>query len=346
MGEFSPQRHANPNNPIIVVGSVDWDGRASDFNSHVGPAFRADSWLTGEMSVYALGRDIPIVVPGPEDHYRKESGTSLAAPQIAGLAAYFLGLPGLPWTKGIVSKTMKDWLVSGSRQPPWSPDGFNVGYNKVHDILQYCVPGSSVLPPGASRGWGLDLTGIPGRLIRIFKRQSKGVENVIFEKGQLRNSKYSNEVTILPARSFYQRSFKVTDGWSFTSSSLVSCQGDFSHNLRGHPNQLHHPDQRHRPSQQPLLYPNLLLQCPLHTDQIPTSQLAAGPAHQIQQRRAWGIQASMKWIWLRLSIILVWHTGPSTSSIRWLLRMIQTSSYICQQQRRSRHLSALLRRIA
>lgn len=198
MGVTSPQRHANANNALIVVRSVDWLGLPSDFNTRVAAspiAIGREVHLTGEISVYALGQNVKTAVVGPGNEYRLSNGTSFAAPQIAGLAAYFLGLPGLKWPKGSVSKVMKDYIVNGRREFVPSFDGFDVASNKVWEIMQYCQLGSSVLPPQKRRRWFSGLLDILDTTANKFKRQNRNHETTIFENGHLKDSKYSNDVS-------------------------------------------------------------------------------------------------------------------------------------------------------
>ncbi|KAL8893276.1 MAG: hypothetical protein Q9192_005427, partial [Flavoplaca navasiana] len=196
MGSTTPQRYANPNNALIVVGSVDADGFHSDFNSHVGPWPDAplDTELVGDISIYALGQEMNIIDAYSRNGFTYANGTSFAAPQIAGLAAYFLALPGLPWTPGSVSYLMKTYLLYWRRQFGTSLDGLDIAYNGVWDILKYCEPDTSVLPePLHHRRWLNGLVQMLGSMLKKVKRQNKGEEKAIFENGHLRDSKYSNE---------------------------------------------------------------------------------------------------------------------------------------------------------
>ncbi|KAL8892774.1 MAG: hypothetical protein Q9215_000366 [Flavoplaca cf. flavocitrina] len=196
MGSTTPQRYANPNNALIVVGSVDADGFHIDFNSHVGPWPEAplDTELVGDISIYALGQEMNIIDAYSRNGFTYANGTSFAAPQIAGLAAYFLALPGLPWTPGSVSYLMKTYLLYWRRHFGTSFDGLDIAYNGVWDILKYCEPDTSVLPePLHHRRWLNGLVQMLGSMLKKGKRQNKGEEKVIFENGHLRDSKYSNE---------------------------------------------------------------------------------------------------------------------------------------------------------
>ena len=196
MGSNSPTRHANPNNPLIVVGAVDKNGRPSGFNKPIRPqpgAIGRDRQLTGEHTVFAMGENIDMVTTNEQSGYGKASGTSFATPQIAGLAAYLLTLPGLVWPIGYVSKSVKDHIVINKRKAPESPDGSGVAYNGIQYILRCQNDASN---PGKLRRWYTDYTAVPNYLTLVIKRQksSKGKEITIFKDGRLTDQKYSNEV--------------------------------------------------------------------------------------------------------------------------------------------------------
>ncbi|KAL8787213.1 MAG: hypothetical protein Q9213_002324 [Squamulea squamosa] len=204
IGGGSPARYANPRNPLIVVGSVDLDGCPSDFNSLVASwpgAHGRDEQLTGEISVYALGSQVKVVRPGTADGFDFLNGTSYAAPQIAGLAAYALGLPNSQWKSGKVSSLVKNWITDRKRQFQ-SLDGDGIAYNSINQMLMYCEPGSSLLPTRPpQRRWSVDLAHISGYITKFLKRRIKVQETIIFENGHLTDSKYSNEVRRTTPRS-------------------------------------------------------------------------------------------------------------------------------------------------
>ncbi|KAL8750407.1 MAG: hypothetical protein Q9199_007090 [Rusavskia elegans] len=214
MGSNTPQRFANPNNELIIVGSVDKYGLPSRFDKEVGPAPGAigrDLQLTGEYTVYAMGEDVDVIIAGSQNGYRKATGNSASAPQIAGLAAYLLRLPGILWPPGQVPKVMKDYIVAKKRTGPRSPDGFGIGYNVIEEILALCQR-----PPpgfGKSRRWYVEHTELSDYLGRVFRRQQNGKskEITIFKDGHLTDSKYSNE---LPG------GFEPKPTWSTKTSSL------------------------------------------------------------------------------------------------------------------------------
>ncbi|KAL8879344.1 MAG: hypothetical protein Q9198_003024 [Flavoplaca austrocitrina] len=195
LGAISPQRHANRNNPIILVGSVNADGVPDGYNKDIGPASDArgrDLQFVGENIIYALGDDVDVIVSGAEQGSEKVDGTSFAAPQIAGLAAYFLTLPGSVWSPGHVAQSIKDHIVAKKRKAPGSPDGFNVAYNAIEEILR-CPPGSS--GSKKSRRRFIDYTAVADYFTNVYRRQkrSKSEETTIFKDGRLTDQKYSNK---------------------------------------------------------------------------------------------------------------------------------------------------------
>lgn len=256
MGNFSPQRHANPNNPMILVGSVNKNGLPSDFNVAIGVAASKrgrDRLLTGEHTVWALGEDVDVIKTGTQNEYTTKRGASYAAPQVAGLAAYFLKLPGLLWPQGRVSKTMKDYLVAKKRTGPRSPDGIGVAYNSIENVLEWCQPPA----PGIKklRRRYINSTGLSTYFTRVFRRQQKSKNREIntFENGHLTDQKYSNEVSwpdLYPGESSTRpqdHSKLEADRLSRKCSSVVNYLVASSQNQRGHPRQRAH--HRHRPQQ-------------------------------------------------------------------------------------------------
>lgn len=204
IGAISPQRYASPYNAIIVVGSVDRQGRPSHFNRRVGHANNArgrDVRLTGEITVYALGEEVDSIQAGTIDEYEEKTGfgTSLASPQIAGLAAYLLMFPGLRWPLdelGRTPKLIKNFIVAKKRGPGRnSPDGVNIAYNGIEEIVPRCA---APAPPGARfkvRGWPLDPATITHYIANIFRRQKKGDDEIVMlENGRLTDPKYSEQV--------------------------------------------------------------------------------------------------------------------------------------------------------
>lgn len=199
IGGYSPQRFANPNNPLISVGAVDRQGLYSELvNAKIGPAVGAhgrDLQLKGSHTVYALGDNVDTMTPGTIIEYRLSSGTSFAAPQVAGLAAYFLTIPGLRWSPGSVAKLMKDFIVQQKRRSHLSggTDGWDIANNAVRGALP-CILGTIVRPK--PRRWSMDTASISDFIAKILRRRSKPKEVVIFEKGQLTDPKFSDQVSL------------------------------------------------------------------------------------------------------------------------------------------------------
>ncbi|KAI4136413.1 MAG: hypothetical protein L6R39_007800, partial [Caloplaca ligustica] len=198
MGDLTPQRYANPANPMINVGAVDRQGFYSHFiNNKIAPGtgvYGRDLQLMGERTVYALGDEVDILDPdGPTNrHYNRSGGTSYAAPQVAGLAAYLLTLPGLRFSPGLVSQTMKDFIKQQKRRNLPDEDGWDIAYNGVRGLLP-CIIGSHVLHPKPRR-WALDTASIHDYIAKIFKRQQSLKEIVIFKNGHLTDPKYSDQL--------------------------------------------------------------------------------------------------------------------------------------------------------
>lgn len=139
-GWVNPQRFASPHDAIITVGSIDRFGGISAFNLPINGPSADGSFLSGTFSVYALGEDIrtPNLNPADPNLYKLQSGTSLSAPIVAGLAAYYLTLPNtvLPAEAIRVPMAVKDHIVQLAREK--SHDRGGAAYNGVRDAL--CGP--------------------------------------------------------------------------------------------------------------------------------------------------------------------------------------------------------------
>ncbi|KAL8765678.1 MAG: hypothetical protein Q9209_007316 [Squamulea sp. 1 TL-2023] len=206
LGELSPQRHANALNPIIVAGSVDRYGRPSPFNRVVRyrlprPTSPRDRLLRGEFTAYALAENADVIDPDSASGYLRliAGTTTLAAPQIAGLAAYYMTLPGTHFAEEATAQDTKDWIIRNRRSRGISPDGFNITYNGIHEILQYCIPGTLDIPPPSPPAPPhrrvLGLRSAWKAVIKIFKRQQLNKETAIFENGHLTDPKDSGAVS-------------------------------------------------------------------------------------------------------------------------------------------------------
>ncbi|KAL8964454.1 MAG: hypothetical protein Q9197_006920, partial [Variospora fuerteventurae] len=183
MGDASPQRFVTPNNPLIVVGSVDADGSASYFNLPVGPpTINFDRRLQGGVTVYAPGADIKAAIPGtpehPFDNYAVVSGSSFSCSITSGLAAYYFGLPTESWpAPRDIPMAMKRKLIQTSRDG--SQGGLLVVHNGVWDLPCQAPP-----PPTKKKardvlksGGRDDLTQARKEALRA-SRKLKGLEPV------------------------------------------------------------------------------------------------------------------------------------------------------------------------
>ncbi|KAL8999850.1 MAG: hypothetical protein Q9169_001391 [Polycauliona sp. 2 TL-2023] len=133
-GVLNPSRYTKANNPIVNVGSVDDDGKPSAFNlpARPHPAYVFDRDLTGEHTVFAHASEIYTADRQPSPPYTIKSGTSFACPQVAGLAAYFLGLPNtVQPANADVAMAVKRQLVRLARDN--SVDAPKLAYNGVWD---------------------------------------------------------------------------------------------------------------------------------------------------------------------------------------------------------------------
>lgn len=134
IGSSTPQRFATPNNALIIVGSIDGNGIPSTFNLLPGPYSRIalDQRIVGEITVYAQGELVARPVAG--NMWRPASGTSLAAPQVGGLAAYLLGLPGIqkPNDLRTIGMAMKTKIRNTARDG--RADGAGVVHNGIWEL--------------------------------------------------------------------------------------------------------------------------------------------------------------------------------------------------------------------
>lgn len=143
LGDVSPQRYGRPNNALITVGSMNIDGLPSRKNPpEVATKTGRDPELKGSYTVYAQGEALKIARPwtfsdsGAHNAFEYNSGSSLATPQVSGLIAYLLGLPG----QGRVANTAfsAKQLVVYLRRNNDSPDAVGAAYNGVRQLV--CPP--------------------------------------------------------------------------------------------------------------------------------------------------------------------------------------------------------------
>lgn len=166
LSESFPQNLATATNPLIVVGACDADGnRWEGTTLETSPLVRPLSGLPGEISTWLDGDNVRCASKG--GGYEIDSGTSLAAPQISGLIAYYFSLPQAQLVplqgdtlgpnlhqKGRVAQLAKDYLVymqfarsNVPRGPVWTdPGAFGVPVASNGASKGYCVavPSSSM----------------------------------------------------------------------------------------------------------------------------------------------------------------------------------------------------------
>ena len=156
LAEAIPGCLGTPTNPLITVGAANLDGtRWEGTTQETG----------GSITTWAPGHDIKC--PANEDSgFQVRHGTSLAAPQIAGLAAYFMSLgqdelPREPLTsdefarmpfqgpnlhiKGKVSQSVKDYIhTMGYRRSPDNDKSVPLAYNGAQDGLCLVKPNTDI----------------------------------------------------------------------------------------------------------------------------------------------------------------------------------------------------------
>ena len=161
---------------ILVVGAVNRIGRRSVFNAWQSSAFGPS------LDVVAPGSDILSTAPGNSTW--SDSGTSMAAPMVSGVAALILSVnPNLTGreVREIIKRTAnRDILQAYNFEPTWRPNGTwnnQVGHGLVDAFAAVgtaalsgpgaCCPGATAtfsippLPPGATVRW------IPGDFLAV-----------------------------------------------------------------------------------------------------------------------------------------------------------------------------------
>ena len=155
LDEFVPQQLGTQQNSLITVGGVYSNGVLDTITTF-------DKGEGGSISVYALSRNVMVA------DFRNNAGsiignpgTSLAAPAVAGLAAYYASLPSLnnEWRRFHVALDMKRYIITHAYQrsanaiPNNLPDNYvatpgsiTVAYNQAPDGLcaahLQTIPGS------------------------------------------------------------------------------------------------------------------------------------------------------------------------------------------------------------
>lgn len=196
LGDSTPQRFGREDNPLITVGSIDKYGLESSFTTQEGDSSDGrDPLLTGHITVFAQGQEVETARPYGDESNRfiVGSGTSLSAPQVGGLAAYFAGEPGGgPFTAMGIKTKILDYSRGGD-----ADDGRYLINNGVQDLL--CSPES----PRKSRRKLKQLSvreKVKLEVARQNKDQNPRVETV-FANGQLQSSKFAELVSPLDRKS-------------------------------------------------------------------------------------------------------------------------------------------------
>jgi subtilisin family serine protease len=127
LNEITPQNLGTADNGLLTVGGVEKNGGLfADTNPDLGNG--------GSISVYAAARDVLVAGTGSDSEFKTVTGTSAAAPAVAGMAAYFFSLPELDsnWPDGRVARAMKQFFALSAR--------VQRSNNPVPDNLPYTPP--------------------------------------------------------------------------------------------------------------------------------------------------------------------------------------------------------------
>jgi subtilisin family serine protease len=127
LNEVSPQNLGTTENGLMTVGGVEKDGTLFTDTNH-------DLGLGGSISIYAAAREVLCAAIDSDSATTTLPGTSLAAPAVAGMAAYFFSLPELDsnWPAGSVARAMKQFFALSAR--------VQRNNNPVPDNLPYTPP--------------------------------------------------------------------------------------------------------------------------------------------------------------------------------------------------------------
>ena len=120
----TPQNLGTPDNALITVAGVERDGSLfTDSNPSLGNG--------GHITVYGAARLVLVATPDSDTSTDRLNDTSLAAPAVAGMAAYFFSLSELDanWPAGSVARAMEQFFVLSARiQRNNNPVPPNIGY--------------------------------------------------------------------------------------------------------------------------------------------------------------------------------------------------------------------------
>lgn len=125
--QITPQNLGTTDNGLITVGGVEKNGALfTNTNPDLGSG--------GSISIYAAARDVLVASPNSDSATTTLTGTSLAAPAAAGMAAYFFSLQELDsnWPDGSVARAMKQFFALSAR--------VQRNNNPIPDDLGYTAP--------------------------------------------------------------------------------------------------------------------------------------------------------------------------------------------------------------
>jgi subtilisin family serine protease len=121
---ITPQNLGTTDNALITVAGVERDGSLyTPSNPNLGNG--------GSISIYAAARDVLVASPESDTATDMRTGTSVAAPAVAGMAAYFFSLSELDanWPQGNVARAMKQFFLLSARiQRNNKPVPTGIGY--------------------------------------------------------------------------------------------------------------------------------------------------------------------------------------------------------------------------
>jgi len=126
LSNTTPQNRGTRDNELITVGSVEVDGT---LNTDTSP----DLGDGGSITLYAAGRNVKVATTADDSSFGTASGSSVAAPAVAGMAVYFFSIPALDalWPNGRVARALKEFFViSASVQRNKNPVPDNLGYEE------------------------------------------------------------------------------------------------------------------------------------------------------------------------------------------------------------------------
>jgi len=127
LNEITPQNLGTTDNGLITVGAVEKNGALfADTNPDLGSG--------GSISIYAAGRGVVCASTDSDSATRLVDGTSVAAPAVAGMAAYFFSLQELDsnWPDGSVARAVKQFFALSAR--------VQRNNNPIPDGLSYTPP--------------------------------------------------------------------------------------------------------------------------------------------------------------------------------------------------------------